>query len=273
MKIAHEAPKSIFSIVQKMTDYDYALVHLFGQDAEYLKLFQDAVASGREVILDNSIFELGTAFDMKFFMDWVVKLKPTWYIVPDALEDFQTTVKNMSDFLKEGYDVPGCKTIGVIQGKNYQELADCYRFMVKVAKVHKVAIPFDLSYYEQAFPHPDKLVSWTFGRIKLINDFIRDGIIDKSVPHHLLGCALPIEGKFYDSKNFDFIDSVDTSNPVVHGILRKEYQQYYGLSTKDSVKLYTMIDSQIDYEQEKIILGNIEKFSEMWNTDYFAQKR
>ena len=29
MKIAHEAPLSIFDRVQVLTDYDYALVHLF----------------------------------------------------------------------------------------------------------------------------------------------------------------------------------------------------------------------------------------------------
>ena len=29
MKIAHEAPLSIFDEVSSLTDYDYALVHLF----------------------------------------------------------------------------------------------------------------------------------------------------------------------------------------------------------------------------------------------------
>ena len=34
IKIAHEAPKSIFHVVQKATDYDYALVHLLEEDEE-----------------------------------------------------------------------------------------------------------------------------------------------------------------------------------------------------------------------------------------------
>ena len=41
IKIAHESPKSVFSEVQMNTDYDYALVHLFEEDKEYLKLFED----------------------------------------------------------------------------------------------------------------------------------------------------------------------------------------------------------------------------------------
>ena len=62
IKIAHEAPKSIFNEMQKFTDYDYALVHLLEEDEEYLKLFEEAILKGREVILDNSIFELEEAF-------------------------------------------------------------------------------------------------------------------------------------------------------------------------------------------------------------------
>ena len=39
IKIAHESPKSIFTDVQQVTDYDYALVHLFEEDEEYLEQF------------------------------------------------------------------------------------------------------------------------------------------------------------------------------------------------------------------------------------------
>ena len=55
IKIAHESPKSVFEVVQKYTDYDYALVHLFEEDKEYLLQFKEAIKKGREVILDNSI--------------------------------------------------------------------------------------------------------------------------------------------------------------------------------------------------------------------------
>ena len=85
IKIAHEAPKSIFSRVQDFTDYDYALVHLFEEDKDYYNQFKQAVEKGREVILDNSIFELEEAFDAERFAYWINELKPTWYIVPDAL--------------------------------------------------------------------------------------------------------------------------------------------------------------------------------------------
>ena len=67
IKIAHESPKGIFKEVQKFTDYDYALVHLFEEDKEYWNQFKEAALKGREIILDNSIFELEEAFDAKKF--------------------------------------------------------------------------------------------------------------------------------------------------------------------------------------------------------------
>ena len=44
MKIAHEAPLSIFDDVQKVTDYDYFLVHLFEENSDYEKKAHECVA-------------------------------------------------------------------------------------------------------------------------------------------------------------------------------------------------------------------------------------
>lgn len=95
MKIAHESPISLFEKVQQVTDYDYFLVHLFEQNPSYVKCYEKSKILNRETILDNSIFELGVAFDMDKFAESIVKLEPTWYIVPDVLEDAQGTVDNM----------------------------------------------------------------------------------------------------------------------------------------------------------------------------------
>ena len=65
MLISHEVPISILQESRKFNDYDYALVHLFETEPEYYDYFVDSLKQGRKVILDNSIFELGTAFDSK----------------------------------------------------------------------------------------------------------------------------------------------------------------------------------------------------------------
>jgi hypothetical protein len=254
IKIAHESPKSIFKEIQAVTDYDYALVHLFEEDPEYLKLFQDALANGREVILDNSIFELEEAFDAVKFAQWVQELKPTWYIVPDALENAKKTCSQMAAWNMHYRDLPG-KKIGVVQGKTYKQIKTCYEYMDKTADVDMIAISFDYSYYTETIPHPNKYVSWMLGRVKLLGDLLRDGVINEDKPHHLLGCGLPQEFAFY--KDYKWIYSLDTSNPVVHGIKEVEYRED-GLWSKESQKLFELINHKV--EDINTILYNIHKF-------------
>ena len=263
IKIAHESPKACFDTVQSMTDYDYALVHLFEEDPEYLELFLDAKASGREIILDNSIFELEEAFDADRFAHWVKELQPDWYIVPDALEDKTRTIHQMDEWLVAyGGRLPG-KMIGVVQGKTYSEIVECYEYMNAV-NVDMIAISFDYSYYEEKFPHPNKYVSWMLGRIQLLGRMLKDGIINTEVPHHLLGCGLPQEFSFYHNAGYDWIYSVDTSNPVVHGLKGIEYSDS-GLWDKESQKLFTMINSEVTKEQLGTIKYNVNMFRQLTN--------
>ena len=270
IKLFHEAPKSIFNKVQAYTDGDYALVHLFETDPEYFFLFKEAVESGREVILDNSIFELGTAFDPEKFLYWINELNPTYYIVPDVLEDATGTIGNMEDWIKNYKNrVTGrSKMIGVVQGSSYSDLVRCYQYMDKVAEVDKIAISFDYSYYEASVPHPNKLMSWMLGRVKLVSDLLRNGILNTEKPHHMLGCALPGEGIFYPSEYFEFIDSMDTSNPILHSLLNIGYKGPLGLTFKQSQKLCTLINSEVSPEEWKIAEYNMREFRKLWQGTY-----
>ena len=263
IKIAHESPKGIFKEVQKFTDYDYALVHLLEEDEEYLKLFEEAILKGREVILDNSIFELEEAFEAEKFAYWVKRIRPEWYIVPDALEDANLTMVQMERWNDKYGNLPG-KKIGVVQGQTYSQIIDCYKYLDYIAKVDMIAISFDYSYYNVSVPHSNKFVSWMLGRVKLLGDLLKDGIINKKKPHHLLGCGLPQEFSFYKHSDYDWIYSLDTSNPVVHGIKGVPYRTE-GLWSKESQKLYELINFDVDPKQLDIIKNNIQKFR--WYTN------
>ena len=262
IKIAHEAPLDIFEEVQRFTDYDYALVHLLEENPRYRDTFERAIKKGREVILDNSIFELEEAFDAIKFDKWVKDIKPTWYIVPDALEDADRTCKQMEDWNNKGLGYEGSGKIGVIQGKTYDEIVDCYNYMNKEADVDMIAISFDYSYYTKSCPHPNRYVSWMLGRVKLLGDLLKDGVINKDKPHHLLGCGLPQEFAFYKNSDYDWIYSLDTSNPVVHGILNIRYETD-GLWDKQRQKLFELINYKV--EDSNLILNNIQKFK--WFTN------
>jgi len=262
IKIAHEAPINIINNIRRHTDYSYALVHLLEEEPEYLKYFEERRDAGDEVILDNSIFELGEAFDADKYVDWIYRLQPTWYIIPDVLEDLRGT-QMKARLWKEWKDAPG-KTIGVVQGKNYRELIECYNFMDQEIEVDKIAISFDYSYYLDSVPSPNKWISYMLGRVKFIGDLVKDGVINKRKPHHLLGVALPQEGLFYKEAYYDFIDSMDTSNPIVHGIKRMPYPGH-GLFRKETQKLFELINYQPSTDQMVDILSNVMQFKKWWN--------
>lgn len=262
----HEAPKSVFADVQNMTSGDYCLVHLLEEDPEYLQLFKDAKKKGREVILDNSIFELGTAFDADRFAYWIKELEPDWYIIPDVLENTLLTCNQAFDWISKYRDLPG-KKIGVIQGKTFQELRTCYEYLDKNIEVDMIAISFDYSYYLKAFPHPNKYVSWMIGRVQLLGELVSQGVINVNKKHHLLGNSLPIEGKFY--KDYDWIYSVDTSNPIVHAIKGIAYEDNFGLYSKESQKLVELINTPANQIEMYTLAHNIQEFYKYWNERQF----
>ena len=101
MKISHESPLSLLNTSRTYNDYDYALVHLFELEPDYYRFFQQSVNMGRHVLLDNSIFELGTSFDPDRFAHYIKELKPTEYIIPDVLENTLGTIT--FDYLSNGY--------------------------------------------------------------------------------------------------------------------------------------------------------------------------
>ena len=261
MKIAHEAPLSIFDKVQAVTDYDYALVHLFEENEEYYNTFVKAKENGREVLLDNSIFELGTAFDGDVYADWIVKLKPDWYIVPDVLDNASATIDSFDRFISTYAGLPG-QIIAVAQGSTYDELVACYRYMANDSRVDKIALSFNHPFFQTMQPPlGNKYYRMMRGRQKAIADMLRDGVIDTSKPHHLLGCGLPQE--FEEYKDHKWIDSMDTSNPVIHGMKGIRYNDY-GLSNKESVKLFTLINENV-VDNWKEIEYNIKMFRTFCN--------
>ena len=261
IKTFHEAPKSIFKTVQRWTDGDYALVNLFAEDEEYFRLFKNAVADGREVILDNGVFELGEAWDADQFAGWVDKLQPTYYIVPDVLEKGEATIESFFNFTRTHKGLPG-KVIGVVQGKNLHEFIECYRQIEPYCD--KVGISFDCSWYREGIKSSNKWEQLAGGRLKTLIQMDEAGIINHNKPHHLLGVSLPQEMMHYRMYGWKWIDSVDTSNPVVHGLKHIVYDSM-GLHNKETQKLYTLINSSVDAVQMDDIMHNIRQFRRFCN--------
>lgn len=265
MKIAHECPNCMFKAVQEFTDYDYALVHLFETDQEYYNQFVESLEKGREVILDNSIFELGTAFDMEKFSYWVEKLKPTYYIVPDSLENKNKTIQLMRDWISKGYyskHMSYSKMIGVVQGCTFYEIASCYEEQARYADV--LAIPFDFTWYRDMTGFRNKQKACAMGRPLLLNKLRSLGFLDVTKPHHLLGCSSIQEGLLYQNDpNYSYIRSIDTSLPVMKGLVGEEFQGKE--FDKPTTKMFTIMNDSVDKDRVELAMRNVLEFRRAFN--------
>ena len=131
----------------------------------------------------------------------------------------------------------------------------CYNYIAYNDKVDKVAFSFNHPFF-QTYGGDNQYYKMMNGRQHIINKMLEEGIINTSKPHHLLGCGLPQEFKEY--KDYDWIDSLDTSNPVIHGIKGMWYDSQ-GLTNKQSVKLYTMMNDEVN-DMWGVIEYNIKTF-------------
>ena len=265
IKRYHEAPLSIFDRVQQLTDGDYALVHLFEENAEYLNKFKVAVANGRDVILDNSIFELGTAFDGDRFASWVDCLKPTWYIVPDSWKNCEVTISMFDNFISKYPNLPG-QRIGVAQGHTVDEVTRCYQAIEPHCGMVAFNLDFSSIFYDTLPSCMNQLqkeelvpycVAMSLGRIAVLTKLWQLGVINISKPHHLLGCGVPQEVMWYP-RTWTWVRSIDTCNPVIAGMEHWAYDRYCGINKKSEKKLFKLVDTKVADPEWQTIKYNIE---------------
>lgn len=263
IKRYHEAPLSIFEEVQSMTDGDYALVHLIDSNIQYRRVFKQAIKAGRDVILDNSIFELGTAFDMEKYTFWIKTLNPTWYIVPDSWKNSDETCAMFEQFITKYPNLPG-KRIGVAQGNTPIDTAKSYKYLEPYCDM--IAFNLDFSSYWYTIHSEDYKKNTPYceamskGRHKILNDLYWQNVIKADKPHHLLGCGVPQEVSWY---KWPWIRSIDTSNPVVHGLKQIKYRGREGLQEKEPTKLCDLVEEIPDIFQREAIWYNLEQFKRM----------
>ncbi len=177
------------------------------------------------------------------------------------LEDSYSTIQRLGEWLTlyQPQVTSSSKTIGVVQGHDFDDLVYCYEHVAPL--VDKVAISFDYSFMcpEKNYTPATRCEVFMRSRQRLIKDLLKADVIDTSKPHHLLGCFLPQE--FIAYKEYEWIDTIDTSNPVVHGINGIHYEGY-GLKEKVKTKLIEYMNEPLTPDQVHAIMFNIAKFKE-----------
>ena len=253
-KVSHELPINMLDQSYEINDYEYCLPHLLDQNKIYEEHFRYARERGRYIIMDNSLHELGKAYDTDRLRYWIDELEPDEFIVPDVWQDTTATLVNAKSWIQ--VELPECTTkVAVVQAQNYHEAFECYNIL-KMQGYKKIAFSYGADWYADMFPHPNPLVGKMMGRIMTLSKMYKSKIIEDGHRVHLLGCALPQEFSYY--ADFPFIESIDTSNPVIHGLEGVKYK-HFGLLTKSSTKI-DKIDKEINTETLYNINHNLTRF-------------
>jgi len=262
MLVNHEVPKIFLEESKKFNNYEFCLPHLLDQDQDYLNHFLEAKKSGRFIIMDNSLHELGESYDSDRLLHWVDVIRPDVFIVPDVWEDMNKTLVNAKYWRQFKYPQE-VDLMAVVQATSYLEASTCYQTL-KDMGYKKIAFSYGAKYYRN-FSFPDdgtksKYEQLSSGRIQVINRLFKDKIILKSDYVHLLGCATPQEFEYY--KDLPFIKSIDTSNPIMAAIEGLRYS-YFGLDIKPKTDINSHFFMEKDEMYEKHLANinyNVKRF-------------
>lgn len=269
-KISHEIPISLFPQHDFINDYAYVLAHLLlpkHYNKEYAAFYKQKIQELEYSILDNSCFELGNSIDYKELYKLGEEYKPSHIILPDSLHDSKVTKGNIELYLKEFSKCSTPKFIGVLQGKSFEEIEELLQFYLDTEEIDIIAIPFDIM--KPAIPeniiniNQDKI--WRYEVLtKCIFPYMDRISYRKKVSFrnkiHLLGCATPLEFKMYSVRDLRYINSIDTSAPIIYGWNNIDISDLNLDSSKPKDKLAENLEIQLSNKQILNIAKNLHSF-------------
>ncbi|HVS32002.1 MAG TPA: hypothetical protein VMS98_11160 [Thermoanaerobaculia bacterium] len=216
-------------------DLDLAFAHLCLSDPGYREYFARAAASGRTVILDNGIMELGHSFDEQGLVEAVRHVAPTFVTPPERLGDGWGTIELTREFIGH---LPQLRLplqtsiLGVAHGKGWEEWLACYRILHdELPTVTLIGIPYDMTFdVPGAAPREDEGVYELMmrRRIAAVQQLVREGLDRK--PVHLLGIVDAIELRVQAQHRF--VVSNDSSTAYVSAQFGERYDLETGIGAR-----------------------------------------
>lgn len=253
IKISHEVPLELLLWSKSVNDYEYILPYFYFRYPEYKEFYLQCKAEGRFSILDNGLFE-GETYTNDVLINLIKETTPSIFIVPDEWDDWSGTYKHAQEWMDiylNNDSLPSTKFMVVLQGESFEEVRRLYKFCYGLGYRY-FAFNHSSSAYDKLFPHKNRLVSKMMGRIQMVH-LMSDLMTKDNVYVHLLGASLPQEFMYYEG--YDFIKSVDTSNPILHGA-KGEYYNKFGMTSKPKEKMEVFFDKEvmtnIDYIKDNV---------------------
>lgn len=231
IKLAMEIPTAYLQTWTAWTDLDFVLAHRVLEDPVYARFYAERSAS-RELILDNSMHELGHPLPVSDLVAAAKLVAADYVIPPDRLGEPET---NLSWYLdaRDAFAGTSHKVGAVLCGRTFDER---FMYLQEVRDAPMLLLPFR-----------EPRLDWFFEQKSQIQRFPRI---------HLLGV-----NELVELWNFNQVAganwSVDTAKPIKWGIERQLISERTSLrgapmKSKDLLDVYGLSTQQILHITENV---------------------
>jgi hypothetical protein len=269
LEMGLEIPQAHLETLGELTDFDFILAPVVLTHKAYREYYVSQNQKGRKSMLDNGMWEAGGKPPMTLEDLCVVigMVQPTEVIVPDVFGDPKKTIENAIEWMKMQDWHPvlrDCSFQFVVQGKNFNEALDCYRYLLEksleqnekawakdkeVKPVRTIAFPLGVGCEH------DKKDVWAPMREAIVANLSLHKEYDDSIKIHLMSIVDPVEISKYLKMPGMPIQSFDTGAPIR---LAKAGKRYNTLTGKgERVEGYLDADEELTLEAFNIAVHNI----------------
>jgi hypothetical protein len=243
--------------LSELGDRDFCLVQNL-KIKNYHRYYQEAVISGRWVILDNGTHEnRAPAQTIGELIGWALDLEVAEVVAPDVLYCCDGTINLTNLFFDKvakqvGPEI-GFQVMGVAQGQSFDEWLHCYMMFYQDPRIDTIGITYDtpeeyrFGEYKDADNLPQKYMVDRARKLEMIEKY---NLTKK--PIHLLGMINLLE-LIYVAFKFEFVRSWDSSNTIIRALLDKSYNDYSSLVERHG-KTELKEKYGIDYFQTEMTL-------------------
>lgn len=207
MKVAFIAPSARMEEYAGRGGLVFVLAHEFLRSPIYAEAVCKLQDLGHEMILDNGAYEFGASVQAEDLERVARIIEPQYLILPDIRFDTKATLA-----LADRYRLRFCdlaeNVLGVPQGSNREEIRYAYERLSNMDGISGFGI------YEEI---GDVSKSALGSRYWWLQDMVKDGLIDTTKYHHMLGMEEDTT-RIRDFVSFDFVNSIDSCKPVVWGL-------------------------------------------------------
>ena len=240
INVAHEAPVSHITEVQKVTELDFAIAPYVLEYTNYAYLYFTRPAN-RVLIMDNGKFELGVPLAPKEVIRAAAYTRADYVVAPDYFGDVDQTVAAFKKFILE--PLP-CKVAAVVVGQTAAEQVACYKLYQQIGHV-------DMYCWSFLYPRSEALYMLDYDQF------------DLTKPHHLLGFGTIAELRttYMRLRSLDLDSvSIDTMKPI-NATFRGETLKDVGRGRRERPSLDVKLDRELLHYNLGVFRGWMESIT------------